>query len=408
MIPLTPQKQLLFEITKEAKEKGIGHQDLDDQTFSGRRVRINHKDVLNFANCCYLGLEIDPRVKRGVIEATEKYGALLSNSRGYFSSPLYAELEGYLNQIFPGHQVVTTTTTLGHCSVLPLMIEKADEIIIDQYAHNSLRMAASLCKACGTGITTVRHNDMDHLSTVIQRRKKSCAGNIWYLADGIYSMQGDVLNIEGLLELLDEHDQLYTYIDDAHGMSWTGKNGAGYVLGDGEIHEKMIVAVSMCKSFSAFGGIIIFPNKEWAERVRLFGQTLLFSAPISPPILGAAIASAKIHLSDELESLQKDVTDKISYFREKCRRHNIPLTTEDETPIQFIEIGDNSTVYDLIRELMAKGIFVTAAVYPSMPRKHGGFRISITRHIKYEDIDYLIDQLMALNVRTDARRDKAA
>lgn len=398
MIPLTPEKQLLLESIKEAREKGIAHQYLEDQEFSGRKVRINGKEVLNFGNCSYLGLETNPKIKRGVIDATEKYGSLLSNSRGYFSSPLYAELEGYVKQIFPGYQVITSTTTLGHCSILPLLIEENDEIILDQYVHNSVRMAASLCKANGTGITTVRHDDMNHLATVVKRKKENGARNVWFLADGIYSMQGDMLNIEGLIELLDEHEHLYTYIDDAHGMGWLGKNGAGYILGDGEIHEKMIVAVSMCKSFGAFGGIIVFPDSDWAERVRLFGQTLIFSAPISPPILGAAIASARIHLSEELESLQKDLMDRICYFREKCRQMNIPVKTKDETPIQFIEIGESSTVFDLIKELMGRGVFVTAAVYPSMPKKHGGIRVNITRHLELEDIDYLIDQLGVLGL----------
>jgi 7-keto-8-aminopelargonate synthetase-like enzyme len=393
MIPLTPDKQFLLESIKEAKEKGIAHQYLEDQEFAGRVVRIDGKDVLNFGNCCYLGLEINPEVKRGAIEATEKYGSLLSNSRAYFSSPLYTQLEGYLKQIFPGYQVVTTTTTLGHCSVLPLLIEENDEILLDQYVHNSVRMAACICKANGTKITTVRHNDMKHLSTVVRRKKENGARNVWYLADGIYSMQGDLLDIEGLTEVLNEHECLHTYIDDAHGMSWQGKNGAGYVLANGEIHERMVVAVSMCKSFGAFGGIIIFPNRDWAERIRLAGQTLIFSAPISPPILGAAIASARIHLSEEFESLQKDLMDRIRYFRNKCRQANIPVKTKDETPIQFIEIGESSKVFDSIGELMGRGIFVTAAAYPSMPKKHGGIRVSITRHLEFEDIDYLIDQL---------------
>ncbi len=398
MIPLTHEKQLLFESTKEAKEKGVAYQYLDDREFSGRNVSINGNDVLNFGNCCYLGLETHPDIKQGAIEATKKYGSLLSNSRGYFSSPLYAELERYLDRIFPGNPVVTTTTTLGHCAVLPVLIEENDVILLDQYVHNSVRMAASLCKANGTQLTVVRHNDMNHLSDVIERKKKSGARNIWYLADGIYSMQGDRLKLGGLVELLNLHDQFYTYIDDAHGMSWMGKNGAGYVMGNGEIHERMIVAVSMCKSFGAFGGIIVFPNADWAERIRLFGQTMLFSAPVSPPILGAAVASAKIHLSGKLESLQNELMDRICYFREKCRQANILIKTEDETPIQFIEIGDNSTVYDMVKKLMERGVYVTIAAYPSMPKKHGGLRINITRHLTFEDIDYLIEQLIELGV----------
>lgn len=398
MIPLSQEKNLLYKITKEAKEKGVAYQYLEDREFSGRKVLLNGKEVLNFGNCSYLGLETHPDIKRGVIEATEKYGSLLSNSRAYFSSPLYAELEDYLDRIFPGYPVVTTTTTLGHCAVLPILIEENDEILLDQYVHNSVRMAASLCKANGTKITVVRHNNMEHLAEVVERKKKDGVRNTWYLADGIYSMQGDMLKRDELIELLDRHDQFYAYVDDAHGMSWQGINGAGYVLGNGEIHDRMVVAVSMCKSFGAFGGIIIFPNADWAERVRLLGQTLMFSAPVSPPILGAAIASARIHLSGDLESLQNELMDRIRYFRERCSREGIIVNTADDTPIQFIEVGSNSAVYDVVKKLMDRGVYVTIAAYPSMPKKHGGLRINITNHLRFEDIDYLIAQLKELVV----------
>jgi len=398
MIPLSQEKNLLYKITKEAKEKGVAYQYLEDREFSGRKVLLNGKEVLNFGNCSYLGLETHPDIKRGVIEATEKYGSLLSNSRAYFSSPLYAELEDYLDRIFPGYPVVTTTTTLGHCAVLPILIEENDEILLDQYVHNSVRMAASLCKANGTKITVVRHNNMEHLAEVVERKKKDGVRNTWYLADGIYSMQGDMLKRDELIELLDRHDQFYAYVDDAHGMSWQGINGAGYVLGNGEIHERMVVAVSMCKSFGAFGGIIIFPNADWAERVRLLGQTLMFSAPVSPPILGAAIASARIHLSGDLESLQNELMDRIRYFRERCSREGIIVNTADDTPIQFIEVGSNSAVYDVVKKLMDRGVYVTIAAYPSMPKKHGGLRINITNHLAFADIDYLIAQLKELVV----------
>lgn len=398
MIPLTEEKRIFLYSMKEAQEKGVAYQNLSGNEFSGRYINIENTDLLNFANCSYLGLETDQRIKQAIHEATDNYGALLSNSRSYFSSPLYSELEGLLNRIFPGYQVVTTTTTLGHCSVLPVMIEKDDVIILDQFVHNSVRMASMLCKANGTTVKLARHNDMDYLDSLIRRIKTSHSGNIWYLADGLYSMQGNFIDIAALTSLLNEYENLFTYIDDAHGFSWTGKRGAGFVLGRHGIHPKMIVAVSMCKSFAAFGGIIIFPNREWAERIRYLGQTLIFSAPISPPILGAAIASAKIHLSDEVAKLQQNLMEKILYFRKLGKQKGVFIKTVDETPIQFIEIGENSMIYDLNRRLLNKGIFVTTAGYPAMPKKHGGLRISITRHLEYEDIDKLIDQIQVVDI----------
>lgn len=397
-IPLTKDKQFFVASMKEAQKKGVAYQDLEAGIYSGRTIFLNGKELLNFSNCSYLGLDIHPKIKAGIIKANEVYGALLSNSRSYFSSPLYTELEGYLEQIFPGHPVVTTTTTLGHCSALPIMIEPEDAIIIDQFAHNSLRMASRLCKANGTKVVGTHHNNIAHFEKIISKLMKESVRNIWFLGDGIYSMQGDFINIQGIIELLDQYEQLHAYIDDAHGMSWTGKNGSGFVMGNYGVHPKMIVAVSMCKSFGSFGGIIVFPNAEWAERVRYMGQSLIFSAPIPPPLLGASIESAKIHLSGEIVELQNDLMQKIRYLRKKCSQAGIEIKTKDETPIQFIEIGENSSIYRFNKALIDSGIFVTAAGFPAMPRKHGGIRISLTCHITYEDIDTLVEKLIAANI----------
>jgi 7-keto-8-aminopelargonate synthetase-like enzyme len=52
----------------------------------------------------------------------------------------------------------------------------------------------------------------------------------------------------------------------------------------------------------------------------------------------------------------------------------------------------------MVKKLMERGVYVTIAAYPSMPKKHGGLRINITRHLTFEDIDYLIEQLIELGV----------
>jgi 7-keto-8-aminopelargonate synthetase-like enzyme len=100
--------------------------------------------------------------------------------------------------------------------------------------------------------------------------------------DGIYSMHGDVAPMGALRELLARHERLHLYIDDAHGMSWTGKHGRGHVLGDGRIAERMVVTVSLAKAFSASGGALIFPDRESARLVRTCGSTMIFSGPLQP------------------------------------------------------------------------------------------------------------------------------
>jgi 7-keto-8-aminopelargonate synthetase-like enzyme len=72
-------------------------------------------------------------------------------------------------------------------------------------------------------------------------------------------------------------------------------------------HDKMVLAVSLNKSFGATGGYLVFPNTEMEEKVRNCGSTYIFCGPIQPPMLGAACASIKLHLSTELEDRQAEL-----------------------------------------------------------------------------------------------------
>jgi 7-keto-8-aminopelargonate synthetase-like enzyme len=152
----------------------------------------------------------------------------------------------------------------------------------------------------------------------------------------------------------------------------------------------------MCKSFGSFGGITVFPDESVAERVRHIGQTQIFSAPLPTAALAASVASAKLHLSDELPVFQAELEEKIRHFKAECVRAALPIRTKAHTPVQFIEIGDNAAVYAVVQELMERGYFCSSAVYPSMPKKHGGIRISLTRHLRRDDLDGLVHTLTEL------------
>jgi 7-keto-8-aminopelargonate synthetase-like enzyme len=392
---LSQEKEVFYDLIRQAEDIGVSHLNLDTENFTGRYIYIDGKKLLYFADCSYLGLENDTRLIEAAHRAAKMYGIILSNSRSFLSSPLYKELQSLVNEIMPGHSLITTTTTLGHCSTLPLIIDKEDLIIMDVHVHNSIQMAAKLCSANGTRIKYLRnHNNMQKLEDMVNHPENAKYKKIWFLGDGIYSMQGEFIDLTGLKNVLEKKENLFAYIDDAHGFGWTGNNGAGFILGDSkELHPKMIVAVSMCKSFGCAGGIITFPNKSLRDRVDLIGQTQIFSAPIANPVLGAAIASAKIYLSPEIEEYQQELMNLIAYFKKKCKCEKIPLNTKSETPIQFIEIGKSEKVYEASSKLMDYGIYCSIAAYPSMPKNHGGLRISLTRHLKIEDIDYLIDTL---------------
>ncbi len=386
----------LFQVAKHLDKQGYNFQYLDDVPFNGRTINLHGRDLLHFANCSYMGLETHPSLIEASVEAVRKFGTQTSNSRAMVSLPLYKELEGYLRKAFKGHVVVSQTATLGHCSVLPLLISDTDAIILDAYAHNSVRMAAQLCKANGTFTMLSLHNQIENVEYFVKRLRKDGYRNIWYCADGIYSIHGNLCDVKGLYELLDRYDNFYAYLDDAHGTGWCGKNGSGYVIGSFGLHRKVIVTESFSKSMASSGGCIVVPDSNLAEYIRYAGQTLIFSGPIQPAVLGSMIASMKLHLSEQIEPMQEELAGLIRHFRRKSIELELPIVTLDETPIQLLRIGDVDKTYHILDELINKGFYPMTAMYPAISKGDEGIRITITRHLTRQDIDLFLETLKTL------------
>ena len=199
--------------------------------------------------------------------------------------------------------------------------------------------------------------------------------------------------MQGLQKLLNEEENFYAYVDDAHGTGWCGRNGSGYVIGSFGLHDKMIVVESFAKSMATLGGGIIVPDSLLADYIRLTGQTMIFSGPIQPATLGALIASVKLHLGDELDQWQSELKDLISYFRKRSVELGLPITTKDETPIQLLRIGDMESMFRVLTRMIDRGYLPMTASYPAIAKGEEGIRITLTRHLSKEDINGFLTNL---------------
>lgn len=371
---------------------GLVQRTTEDEFFNGRTVCLNGRHVLNFALCSYLGLELDSRLKQGTIDAVTRYGTQFAISRTYMSATPYAELETRLEELFGGHVLATPTTTLGHIAALPVLIQQGDVIIIDQMTHNSLQTAAKLVQADGVPVETLLHANLELLEERIIALSKQYR-HIWYLSDGVYSMFGDLAPVNELGQLLMRYEQLHLYFDDAHGMSWTGRHGRGYVLDCLPIQERMIVATSLCKAYAAGGGALIFPNAKMHRQVKNCGGPMIFSGPIQPPMLGAALASAGIHLSPEINRLQRELQERIALCNRLLKAYNLPVVCDSESPIFYLKLGLPEVAGEMAKYLLNDGFYTNHAVYPAVSRRKSGIRFTLTRHLSAEDIHGLIEAI---------------
>ncbi|MGV3504804.1 MAG: aminotransferase class I/II-fold pyridoxal phosphate-dependent enzyme [Adhaeribacter sp.] len=377
-----------------SKKKGVIHLHAEDESLSGRTLTLKGRQVLHFGTCGYLGLEFHPELKKGAIDAIERFGTQFPMSRTYVSNPLYRELEQYIHAMYQAPVVISKNCTLSHQTTIPSIIRQSDLVILDHQAHASIQEAVKKMLGQGVTVEMIRHNNLEMLEDRI-KKQRSKYDRIWYMADGVYSMYGDFAPIKELIALAEKYEQLHLYVDDAHGMSWAGPNGTGYVMSqmEGKLYRKMILTANLGKAFGACGGLSVFPNEEWYNRVNNFGGPLTFSVQIEPATLGAALASARIHMSQEIYDYQEKLQTRIRYCNSLLKQSGLPLVVENESPIFFIGTGTMEMGNYLVQDLIAHGVYVNLATFPAVPAKNIGIRFTMSVNNTLEDIESLVDQL---------------
>lgn len=385
--------EIVNQVASIAARLGIVHTVAEDVSLDGRHITIRGNELLYFGSCGYLGLEHDARLKAGAISAIEKYGTQFSSSRAYVSSSYYEESEDLLRKIFQNKPVLLLQSlTVGHMTNIPLLIGNDDAVILDAQVHDSIQTAVEFLKPRGVHTEVIRHNRIDILEDRIKVLKNNYR-KIWYLTDGVFSMRGDVTPIKELYKLADQHEQLHLYVDDIHGMSWAGPNGSGYIMSQGEYHPRLYLSTGLTKAFGTTGGLLIYPGEKAFQLVKNTGKSFIFSIQMPPMILGATIESAKIHLSNEIYTLQEELADRVVFFNKVAKKLGLPIISESISPINFIGVGKPEVGYNMVRRLMNRGYFFNLSVFPSVSYNNTGLRIPLNRLNSFEDIENLLNEI---------------
>jgi len=391
-----------------ARDLGISRQLIEDDLFSGDSIVLDGKRLANFGLCSYLGLGDDERLKAAAHRAIDKYGTSYSSSIAYTALPLYRELEELMEMIFGANVVLAPTTSLAHLAALPVLVRSGDQVLVDSVAHASVQTATQLLQANGIPVKKVPHNDLDAVEMSISEYTGS--GRVWLLIDGVYSMNGDLAPAAGVTDLLNRHPELYVYCDDAHGFGWDGEHGRGAYLARTPWHERLVMVAGLAKAFGATGGVIALPDSEVADLVELVGPPLTFGGPIPPAVLGAAVASAKIHLSDELAERQAEFKSRIDSVNRLAVELGIPLADLSPTPIWYLDVGSFEAMAEVFVGMRDAGFYLNGSAFPVVPHGHAGLRFTITLHNSLRQIEDMLTCLseQALVTRTEIEIDLTA
>ena len=372
------QPSIVEGIHREARERGVLFQVADDEPLRDRTIRLDGRDLVTFGLCSYLGLEFHPALAQGVVHAVGATARSLAVARLRLGGrrtrssrkPLSTHLWRPRARLRPPLRWGTRWCShAGHGK---------GRHPGGQQVYRSVQVAATLAQAHGTRVEIIRHRELDARLLEAAARLGRAHRTVWLAIDGICSMYGDFAPLGLLRQALDAVPNLRLYVDDAHGMSWAGEHGRGWFLSRFPLSERVVVGTSLVKAFAAGGGAFVFGSAQERDRVRLCGGPYVFSGPLQPPMLGAALGSARVHLSGEIGGLQRTFAARAGLMNTLLREHGLPLLVRNEGPIFFLKMGRAEAAMTVAERMMDEGYHLTISTFPSVPQRRAGIRLAVT------------------------------
>jgi 8-amino-7-oxononanoate synthase len=340
---------------------------------------IQGREVLMFGSNNYLGLTHDPRVVEATRKATEKHGTSYTGSRFLNgTSELHLEVERNLAD-FLGKEsaLVFATGYQTNIGVFTALLNQHSVAIVDNYSHASIMDG---CRLAQGRSAVFPHGNVAQMQRLLERHQNGDTGCM-IVTDGLFSMHGDLAPLPEIVKVAKQHGAS-VLVDDAHGVGTIGPGGRGTGFHFGVQDDIDLVVGTFSKSLASIGGFVA-GERLVMNYIKHFGRSMIFSASLAPPNLAAANTALNI-LRDEPERIEK-VNKNATLWRNGLEA--LGFKTEGETPVVPVLLGNDLLVFRMWRELVEEGVYVNAAVWPSVPQGGGLLRTSLTAGHEREQIE---------------------
>jgi 8-amino-7-oxononanoate synthase len=348
-------------------------------------VRIKGKDVLMFGSNSYLGLTNHPRIKEAAKNAIDKYGTGCAGSRFLNGTlDIHIELEKRLASLVGKEEALCYSTGFQvNLGVVSVLTGRNDYVFLDELDH------ASIIEGSRLSFSKVLKYDHNNMSS-LESKLKHCAPETIKLivTDGIFSMEGDIVNLPSLVDVAEKYDAT-VMLDDAHSIGVLGKNGSGTADHFGLTDKVDLIMGTFSKSLASLGGFIA-SDRYTINYLKHNSRSLIFSASMTPASAASVLAAIDI-MEEEPERIER-LWDQARYALKSFRQAGFD-TGKSETPIIPLFIRDNIKALLLTRTLLENGVFVNPVVSPAVPKEDCLIRYSLMATHTREQVDISIEKI---------------
>jgi 8-amino-7-oxononanoate synthase len=348
---------------------------------------VDGRPMLAFCSNDYLGLAAHPRVVGALREGAQLYGAGSGASHlvsGH--SRAHCLLEERLAQTQAAHlespqALYLSTGYMANLAVLTTLGAEPDAMIFSEALnHASLIDGARLARAA---VSVYPHGDLAALEAQLEA---STASTKIVATDSVFSMDGDIAPLPGLLALCERHGA-WLVVDDAHGFGVLGENGYGALEHFG-LRSPNLVYVGTLGKAAGVSGAFIAAHQSVIELMIQRARPYIYTTAAAPALAHALLTSLDIIAGDEGKGLRAHLASLLAQLNDelKLARWQRPVS---HTAIQPIIIGSNDEALAAAAALHAQGLWVPAIRPPTVAAGTARLRVTLSAAHTHEEVAQL-------------------
>jgi glycine C-acetyltransferase len=363
-------------------------------TAQGPVCVVDGREVISFSSNDYLGLTHHPRLREAAERAVRDFGVGSGAVRTIAGT---LDLHEQLEQDLADFKQVEATLVFqsgftANTGVIPAITGVADLLVSDALNHASIIDGMRLSRARRE---VYPHKDVAALRAILADAVAQGHPEthepyrlILVVTDGVFSMDGDICPLPGIVEAAEEHGAAIL-IDDAHASGVLGDHGRGTVDHFG-LHGRVAIQVgTLSKAVGVLGGYVA-GSAALRELLTQWARPFLFSTSHPPAVAAACIEAIRVMREEE------DLFDRLwantRRFKGELRRLGFD-TGASETPITPILVGEAEAAIRFSDRLFEAGVFATSVVYPTVPLDGARLRTIVTAAHTDEHLDRALETL---------------
>ena len=334
---------------------------------TGPTAVVDGRELVVLSSNDYLDLARDERVTSAAAKAAAEWGAGSGGARlTTGTQPPHVQLERDLAE-FKGTEaaIVYASGYMANVGAITALVGKGDAVLSDELNHASIIDA---CRLSGADVFVYRHNDMADLD----RKLSLCREHRRRLAvsDGVFSMDGDILDLPRFLEVTRRHDA-FSMVDEAHATGVAGETGRGLAEHFKCEHPDVSMG-TLSKALGSQGGFVC-GSRLLIDYLRNVSRPFIFSTAPGAPAMAAASAALSVLKADPGRVAQ--LRENVQHFVSELSKRGISAASE--SAIIPIMVGDERRALAASMALEERGFLIPAIRYPTVALGAARLRVAI-------------------------------